>query len=76
MKYIGYFLLIIIFIVVCVLATLNAPWIIFNYLVDVIQMPLIVLILLSFILGLLIGMLLMLFRRKRRANKHKKKANA
>ena len=75
MKYIGYFLLILIFILVCVLATLNAQWISFNYIVGVIQMPLIVLALISFILGLLIGMLLMLFRRNHR-NKRIKKAKA
>lgn len=66
MKYIGYILLLIIFILVCILAVLNTALIPFNYIFGIVTLPIIVLALLCFIIGLIIGALLMLFSRKKR----------
>ena len=72
MKYIGYIVLAIVFIIIFALSLLNAQSIEFNYLVGILHLPLIILMVLTFIVGLLVGMLLMLI--SRRSRKKKKEA--
>jgi len=69
MKYIGYIVLVIVFIIICALSLLNAQSIEFNYLVGILHLPLIILMVLTFIVGLLVGMLLMLISRRSRKKK-------
>ncbi|WP_116964731.1 lipopolysaccharide assembly protein LapA domain-containing protein [Fastidiosibacter lacustris] len=63
MHLIGYLLLIIIFLIVCALAVLNAQQVTFNYLLGSLNLPLILLLLIVFVSGLIIGMLLILLSR-------------
>ena len=72
MKYIGYIVLAIVFIIIFALSLLNAQSIEFNYLVGILHLPLIILTVLTFIVGLLVGMLLMLI--SGRSRKKKKEA--
>ncbi len=72
MKYIGYIVLAIVFIIIFALSLLNAQSIEFNYLVGILHLPLIILMVLTFIVGLLVGMLLMLI--SGRSRKKKKEA--
>ena len=72
MKYIGYIVLAIVFVIIFALSLLNAQSIEFNYLVGILHLPLIILMVLTFIVGLLVGMLLMLI--SRRSRKKKKEA--
>ena len=72
MKYIGYIVLAIVFIIIFALSLLNAQSIEFNYLVGILHLPLIILMVLTFIVGLLVGVLLMLI--SRRSRKKKKEA--
>lgn len=72
MKYIGYIVLVIVFVIIFALSLLNAQSIEFNYLVGILHLPLIILMVLTFIVGLLVGMLLMLI--SRRSRKKKKEA--
>lgn len=72
MKYIGYIVLVIVFVIIFALSLLNAQSIEFNYLVGMLHLPLIILMVLTFIVGLLVGMLLMLI--SRRSRKKKKEA--
>lgn len=72
MKYISYIVLAIVFIIIFALSLLNAQSIEFNYLVGILHLPLIILMVLTFIVGLLVGMLLMLI--SRRSRKKKKEA--
>ncbi|WP_119343188.1 LapA family protein [Facilibium subflavum] len=71
MRYIGYFLLIIIFVIICILSILNAQTVQFNYMFGAFSLPLIILLLFTFIIGLLIGALLVVFTRMRKRHKHK-----
>ena len=72
MKYIGYIVLVIVFVIIFALSLLNAQSIEFNYLVGILHLPLIILMVLTFIVGLLVGVLLMLI--SRRSRKKKKEA--
>ena len=72
MKYIGFIVLAIVFVIIFALSLLNAQSIEFNYLVGILHLPLIILMVLTFIVGLLVGMLLMLI--SRRSRKKKKEA--
>ncbi|WP_395947100.1 LapA family protein [Caedibacter taeniospiralis] len=72
MRVVGYVLLVIVFVLVCVLAVLNAQPVSFNYLLGSFNLPLILLLLLVFIVGLIVGMLLLLFSRGKRCNKIKR----
>lgn len=72
MKYIGYIVLVIVFVVIFALSLLNAQLIEFNYLVGILHLPLIILMVLTFTVGLMVGMLLMLI--SRRSRKKKKEA--
>ncbi|WP_170137201.1 lipopolysaccharide assembly protein LapA domain-containing protein [Cysteiniphilum litorale] len=56
----------IIFVLVAALAVLNAQEVTFNYLIGTFHLPLILLLLVVFVLGLVIGMVLMLLSRKRK----------
>ena len=69
MKYNGYIILVVVFIIICALSMLNAQSIEFNYLVGTFHLPLIILMVLTFIVGLLVGMLLMLTSRRARKKK-------
>ncbi|WP_206609096.1 lipopolysaccharide assembly protein LapA domain-containing protein [Cysteiniphilum litorale] len=62
----GYIILVIIFVLVAALAVLNAQEVTFNYLIGTFHLPLILLLLVVFVLGLVIGMVLMLLSRKRK----------
>lgn len=66
MRLFGYIILVIIFVLVAALAVLNAQEVTFNYLVGTFHLPLILLLLVVFVLGLVIGMVLMLLSRKRK----------
>ena len=64
-KYIRYVLLSIIFIFICILSVLNGQLVLFNYLFGKIPLPIIVLMLISFILGLTTGILLISINTKK-----------
>ncbi|WP_192483115.1 MULTISPECIES: lipopolysaccharide assembly protein LapA domain-containing protein [Cysteiniphilum] len=66
MRLLGYIILVIIFVLVAALAVLNAQEVTFNYLIGTFHLPLILLLLVAFVLGLVIGMILMLLSRKRK----------
>ncbi|WHN65357.1 MULTISPECIES: lipopolysaccharide assembly protein LapA domain-containing protein [unclassified Cysteiniphilum] len=66
MRLLGYIILVIIFVLVAALAVLNAQEVTFNYLIGTFHLPLILLLLVVFVLGLVIGMVLMLLSRKRK----------
>ncbi|WP_440993150.1 lipopolysaccharide assembly protein LapA domain-containing protein [Cysteiniphilum litorale] len=66
MRLLGYIILVIIFVLVAALAVLNAQEVTFNYLIGTFHLPLILLLLVVFVLGLIIGMVLMLLSRKRK----------
>lgn len=66
MRLLGYIILVIIFVLVAALAVLNAQEVTFNYLIGTFHLPLILLLLVIFVLGLVIGMILMLLSRKRK----------
>lgn len=66
-------LLIAIFIVVVVIAIFNSEPVIFNYLAGTLQLPLIIFLLISFVFGILVGMVLMLGRTRRAKLKLKEK---
>ncbi|WP_151193295.1 lipopolysaccharide assembly protein LapA domain-containing protein [Cysteiniphilum sp. JM-1] len=66
MRLLGYIILVIIFVLVAALAVLNAQEVTFNYLLGTFHLPLILLLLVVFVLGLVIGMVLMLLSRKRK----------
>ncbi|WP_162896433.1 lipopolysaccharide assembly protein LapA domain-containing protein [Cysteiniphilum halobium] len=74
MRLLGYIILVIIFILVAALAVLNAQQVAFNYLIGTFHLPLILLLLMVFVLGLVIGMILMLFSRKRKSGDKANKA--
>ncbi|WP_440651802.1 lipopolysaccharide assembly protein LapA domain-containing protein [Cysteiniphilum sp. 19S12-1] len=62
----GYIILVVIFILVAALAVLNAQEVTFNYLIGTLHLPLILLLLVVFVLGLVIGMVLMLLSCKKK----------
>ena len=64
MRLFGYIVLLVIFVLVCALAVLNAQAVSFNYLLGTFHLPLILLLLFVFILGLVVGVVLMLISRK------------
>ena len=66
MRLLGYIILVIIFVLVAALAVLNSQEVTFNYLIGTFHLPLILLLLVVFVLGLVIGMVLMLLSRKRK----------
>lgn len=68
MRLFGYLILMIIFFLVCALAVLNAQEVIFNYLFGTFHLPLILLLLLVFVLGLFVGMVLILLSRKKKSS--------
>ena len=66
MRVFGYIILVIIFFLVSALAVVNSQEVTFNYLIGTFHLPLILLLLVVFVLGLVIGMILMLLSRKRK----------
>lgn len=66
MRLLGYIILVVIFVLVAALAVLNAQAVTFNYLIGTFHLPLILLLLVVFVLGLVIGMILMLLSRKKK----------
>lgn len=70
MRLFGYIILLAIFFLVSALAVLNAQDVAFNYLLGSFNLPLILLLLIGFVLGLVVGMLLAFISRgKKRNNK-------
>lgn len=66
MRLLGYIILVIIFVLVAALAVLNAQEVTFNYLIGTFHLSLILLLLVAFVLGLVIGMILMLLSHRRK----------
>lgn len=71
MKKIGYGLLVILFIIVCVLSVLNSQVVSFNYLLGTMHLSLIILLVAFFIFGMVVGMFLTIWRgKKKRKQRH------